>query len=246
MIKIYPDMESLSQAAAALIVEQANEAAAARGRFSIALSGANTPRRTYELMASPPFKDQAPWQQMHIFWGDERCVPSDDPRSNARMAKEAWLVHVPIPESQVHPMDCAQAPGEAARQYEAHLRQFFAGGPPHLDLALMGLGEDGHTASLFPGNPVLKETERWTAEVYEAERKLYRVTMTAPFINQAALVVFLVVGRSKAEVLREILQGPRDPDRLPAQLIAPQSGEILWLLDLEAAAELTDKTRYMA
>ena len=160
MIKVYPDLEALSQAAATLVVEQASQAVAARGRFCVALSGGGTPRRTYELLAAAPFKEQAPWHRMHIFWGDERCVPLDDPRSNARMAKEAWLDHVPIPASQIHPMYWAGAPAEAARQYEAHLRQFFAGRPPRLDLVLLGLGDNGHTASLFPGTPVLKETER--------------------------------------------------------------------------------------
>jgi 6-phosphogluconolactonase len=246
MIKVYPDLESLSRAAAALLVEQANLAVAARGRFSVALSGGNTPRCTYELLAGLPFKEQAPWHRMHIFWGDERCVPLDDPRSNARMAREAWLDHVPIPEGQIHFLNCAQAPAEAARQYEAQLRQFFAGRPPRLDLVLLGLGDNGHTASLFPGTPVLKETGRWAAEVYVAEQDLYRVTLTAPFINQAALVAFLVAGAAKAEVLREILHGPRNPERLPAQLIAPQSGELLWLTDLKAAARVQDEASYIA
>jgi 6-phosphogluconolactonase len=246
MIRVYPDLESLSQAAATLLVEQANRAVAARGRFSVALSGGATPRRTYELLAAPPFKDQAPWQRMHIFWGDERCVPLDDPRSNARMAKDAWLDHVPIPESQIHFLNCAQAPAEAAKQYEALLQQFFAGQPPRLDLVLLGLGDNGHTASLFPGTPVLKESERWVAEVYVAEQDLYRVTLTAPFINQAGLVAFLVAGEAKAGVLREVIYGPRDPDRLPAQLIQPEAGEILWLMDLKAAARVQDEASYMA
>jgi 6-phosphogluconolactonase len=246
MIKVYPDLESLSQAAASLVVEQASQAVAARGRFCVALSGGRTPRRTYELLAGPPFKEQAPWYGMHIFWGDERCVPLDDPRSNARMAKEAWLDHVPIPESQIHPMHCAGAPAEAARQYEAHLRQFFAGRPSSLDLVLLGLGDNGHTASLFPGTPVLKETERWASEVYVAEQDLYRVTLTAPFINRAALVTFLLAGEAKAEILWEILHGPQDPERLPARLIQPQSGELLWLTDLKAAAQVKDEASYIA
>jgi 6-phosphogluconolactonase len=239
MIKVYPDLESLSQAASALLIEQASRAVAARGRFCVALSGGSTPRRTYELLAGAPFRDQAPWHRMHIFWGDERCVPLDDPRSNARMAKEAWLDHVPIPESQIHPMRCAEAPAESARQYEAYLRRFFGGRPSSLDLVLLGLGDNGHTASLFPGTPVLKETERWVSEVYVAEQDLYRVTLTAPFINQTARVVFLVAGEAKANILWEILQGPRDLERLPAQLIQPDPGEILWLTDLKAAARVT-------
>jgi 6-phosphogluconolactonase len=238
MIDVYPDLESLSRAAATLLVEQANLAVAARGRFSVALAGGATPRRTYELLAVSPLKDQAPWDRVHVFWGDERCVPLTDPRSNARLAKEAWLDHVPIPVTQIHPLDCAPDPAAAARQYEAKLREFFAGQPPILDLVFLGLGNDGHTASLFPGTPVLPERERWAAAVSVAGQDLQRVTLTAPLINQAAMVTFLVAGGAKAGVLREVLHGPRDPARLPAQLIQPHNGELLWLVDLAAAASL--------
>ena len=239
MIEVYPDLESLSRAAAALLVGQANQAVAARGRFAVALSGGGTPRRTYELLAAPPLADQAPWDRMHVFWGDERCVPLDDPRSNARLAREAWLDHVPLPPDQIHPLACAPGPAAAAREYAAELRRFFAGGPPRLDLVLLGLGDNGHTASLFPHTPVLEEHKRWAAAVYVADQNLYRVTLTAPCINRAAVVAFLVAGRGKAAILREVLHGPRDPRRLPAQLIEPQNGELRWLLDLEAAASLS-------
>ena len=212
----------------------------------MALSGGATPRRTYELLAAPPLQDQAPWDRVHVFWGDERCVPLNDPRSNARMAQAAWLDHVPIPGDQIHPLDCARDPAAAARQYEAQLREFFAGQPPRLDLVLLGLGDDGHTASLFPGTPVLEERERWAAAVYVAAADLYRVTLTAPLINQAAMVAFLVAGKSKAGVLQEVLHGPRDPARLPAQLIQPQTGELLWLVDLAAAARLPVGCTYLA
>ena len=238
MIRVYPDLESLSRAAAALLVTQANLAVAARGRFSVALAGGSTPRRTYELLAAPPLMDQAPWDRVHVFWGDERCVPPDDPRSNAHLAKEAWLDRVPIPGDQIHPINCARDPAAAARDYEARLREFFAGASPRLDLVLLGLGPDGHTASLFPGTTVLEENERWAAAVYVAQGDLYRVTLTAPLINQAARVVFLVAGGAKAAVLREVRHGPRDPARLPAQLIRPHPGDLLWLADLAAAAKL--------
>jgi len=238
VIDVYPDLESLSRAAAALLVKQANLAVATRGRFSVALSGGATPRRTYELLATPPLVNQAPWDRVHVFWGDERCVPAGDSRSNARLAKEVWLDRVPIPGAQIHPLNCAPDPAAAARQYEAKLREFFAGQPPILDLVLLGLGPDGHTASLFPGTPALKESERWVAAVYVAQQDLYRVTLTAPLINQAAVVAFLVAGGAKAGVLREVLHGPRDPARLPAQLIQPQNGELRWLADLAAAGSL--------
>jgi 6-phosphogluconolactonase len=238
MIEVYPDLESLSRAAAALMVEQANRAAAARGRFSVALAGGATPRRTYELLAAPPLVNQAPWDRVHVFWGDERCVPLTDPRSNARLAKAAWLDRVPIPAAQIHPINCASDPAAAARQYETKLRKFFAGQPPILDLILLGLGEDGHTASLFPGTLALAECERWVAAVNVAHQDLNRITLTVPLINQAAMVVFLVAGGAKAGILRQALHGPRDPVRLPAQLIRPHNGELRWLVDLTAAASL--------
>ena len=238
MIEVYPDLESLSRAAAALLVRQANLAVAARGRFSVALAGGATPRRTYELLAALPLADQAPWDRVHVFWGDARCVPGNDSRSNARLAKEAWLDRVPIPADQIHPLNCAPDPAAAARQYEAQLREFFAGQPHILDLVLLGLGYDGLTASLFPGTKVLAEGERWVAAVYVADADLHRVTLTAPLINQAAVVAFLVAGGAKAGVLREVLHGPRDPARLPAQLIQPQNGELHWLVDLAAAGSL--------
>jgi 6-phosphogluconolactonase len=238
MIEVYPDLESLSRAAAALLVRQVNRAVAARGRFSVALAGGATPRRTYELLAAPPHQDQVPWDRVHVFWGDERCVPLNDPRSNARLAKAAWLDRVPIPAAQIHPINCASDPAAAARQYEAQLREFFAGQPPILDLVLLGLGKDGHTASLFPGTPALAESERWVAAVPVADQDLPRITLTAPLINQAAMVAFLVAEEGKAGVLREVLHGPRDPERLPAQLIQPHDGELLWLVDLAAAGSL--------
>jgi 6-phosphogluconolactonase len=245
MIRVYPDLESLSRAAAALIATQANLAVAARGRFSLALAGGATPRRTYELLAAPPFSNQAPWDRVHVFWGDERCVPLADPRSNARMAKEAWLDHASIPGDQIHPINCASDPAAAARQYEALLQEFFAGRPPCLDLVLLGLGDNGHTASLFPGAPVLEEREHWAAAVYAGEGDLHRVTLTAPLINQARLVAFLVAGSAKAAILQEVLHGPRDPVRLPAQLIRPQ-GELLWLIDLDAASRLPREQLWLA
>lgn len=193
--------------------------------------------RTYELLARPPLRDRIAWDRVHVFWGDERCVPPEDPRSNARMAKRALLEHVPVLPSHIHPIECAESPADAARRYEALLLSFFAGGPPSFDLIFLGLGENGHTASLFPEAAVLREKKRWAMEVYLAEQALYRVTLTAPIINQATVVAFIVSGSSKAKTLREVLEGPRDPMRLPAQLIQPEprGGKLYWLLDSDAA-----------
>jgi 6-phosphogluconolactonase len=235
---IYEDLESLSQACAGIFVRQARQAVQAGGRFSVALSGGHTPRRTYELLAQDPLRGRVPWEQVHVFWGDERCVPPDDPESNERMARRALLDHVPIPATQVHPIRCAQAPGEAAGQYEALLRSFLSGGQSHLDLVLLGLGENGHTASLFPGTAVLAERDRWVADVYVAEQDKHRVTLTAPIFNQAAVVVFLVAGAAKAPVLQKVLDGAQDSHMLPAKLIQPASGALYWLLDEEASGLL--------
>jgi 6-phosphogluconolactonase len=242
LIRIFDDLEALSRGAAELLVNIARQAVAARGRFSAALSGGATPQRTYELLATAPYREQVDWARAHIFWGDERCVAEDDPRSNARLVREALLRQVPVPAGQVHPMDCRPSPGEGARRYEALLREFFAlsaPGSPCFDLILLGLGENGHTASLFPGTPALIESERWVAEVYVAQQELHRLTLTAALINGAAAVVFLVAGAAKAAVVQEVIQGPRDPGRLPAQLINPQPGALHWLLDRAAAGALS-------
>lgn len=238
VIQVYPDKEAMSRAAAELFVEQAGQALRLRGRFCVALSGGNTPRRMYELLAQPPFRDRVAWAQVQVFWGDERCVPADDPRSNAHLARQVWLDQVPISPQQIHPVSGNLPPEAAARAYEALLKSFFAGQPPSFDLIFLGLGEDGHTASLFPDHEVLNEQVRWAAEVYLAETDLPRVTLTFPLINQAAVVALLVTGAAKARVLKEVLQGPREPRRLPAQLVHPQSGALFWLVDQEAASQL--------
>lgn len=290
MIQVFADPEALSAAAAELFVRQANDAASARRRFAASLSGGSTPKRVFELLAQPPLRDRVPWPQVYLFWGDERCVSADDPRSNYRMTRLALLDHVPIPPAQVHPIDGSRPPEESARQYEALLRSFFGAAPPRFDLVFLGLGENGHTASLFPHTPVFAEKSRWVREVnildidqltrstsdlpslleelerdFEiafspeqrtqiktvkdvlaaAEQELHkkqqvieRVTMTAPLLNQAALIAFLAAGAGKAKVLHDVIEGPADPQRLPAQLIRPASGELRWMLDKAAAAQL--------
>ncbi len=241
MIRVYDDFEALSRGAAELFIQLAGTSVHDRGQFSVALAGGNTPRRTYELLSQNHFKEHVAWDQAHIFWGDERCVPPDDQRSNARMARQALLGLVPIPHAGIHPIECAESPPDAAQRYESLLQAFFAGGPPRLDIIFLGLGENGHTASLFPFSPALAEQVRWISDVYIADQNIYRVTMTAPLINQARSVIFIVSSQSKAKVLQEVLEGPRDPMRLPAQLIEPEphGGEIYWLVDKPAASMLT-------
>ncbi len=231
-LRVYPDAEALSLAAAELF---AARAAPSTGRFAVALAGGQTPRRTYELLTQAPLRERVPWARLHVFWSDERCVAADDPRSNECMAREALLAHVPIPSAQVHPIACAGDPFAAAGRYEALLRATFAPAAPRFDLVFLGLGDDGHTASLFPGSPALHEKARWAVAARAPGGGPWRVTLTAPLINQAVLVAFLLSGASKAPALRAVLQGPRDPARWPAQLIRPVAGEVLWLVDAAAA-----------
>ncbi len=263
-VAVLPDVESLAAAVAVTIVAEARRAVKKTGRFTIALSGGGTPKPIYELLARPPFAGLVPWEATHVFWGDERCVRPADPRSNERMARLALLDHVPIPAGQVHPMRCAGREGRAPRKlatgesvarqaaddYERLLRDFFGAGPlgAGIDLVLLGIGDNGHTASLFPGSEVLQEQERWVAAAYEdpataaattgTGERLWRVTLTAPFVNRAALVVFVVSGASKAAVVKEAIQGDPDPRDLPARLIRPAGGRLWWLLDEEAASQL--------
>ena len=238
MIRVLLNPESLNRAAAELFVRQAQLCVNQRERFIVALSGGQTPRRLYEMLAGPPFRDAVAWDKTHIFWGDERCVPADDQRSNAVMAREALLDHVPIPVEQVHPILCHGMPDQSAQQYKGVLQDFFAGGPPVFDLILLGLGENGHTASLFPQAEILKDETAWTASVYVKTQDMYRVTIMPALINQARMVVFLVSGDAKASVLKEVFTEPEEPFRLPVQLVRPRTGELIWLVDKAAAAQL--------
>jgi 6-phosphogluconolactonase len=225
----------LSHAAAKLFAEEARRAVEARGRFCVLLSGGETPRRAYEILSQQPLRDIVPWAQVHFFFGDERYVPPEDPLSNARMARQALLDHVPVPAAHIHSIPYFSSPLESAVKYEDLLHAFFTNGPPRFDLVFLGLGENGHTASLFPGTTAIEERERWVTEVFVEEQGLYRITLTVPVFNRAALVAFIVAGGGKALILRDVLEGVMDPHRIPAQLIKPVSGTLLWLVEREAA-----------
>jgi 6-phosphogluconolactonase len=238
MIRIFVDLELLSQEAAKIFANLADQSVCSRGCFAVALSGGNTPRRLHEILASAPFHDKVPWQSVHFFWGDERCVPPDDQRSNYCMARETLLDHVPVPPENIHAVKGDLAPAQAAAQYEAKLRKFFGSRPPVFDLILLGMGDNAHTASLFPHTPVLNETKRWVSDVYINELDMYRVTFTAPLINQAGQVVFLVSGADKAIALQNVLEGAYQPEEYPAQLIRPKGAHPLWLVDKAAGHRL--------
>jgi 6-phosphogluconolactonase len=237
-VTVLVDPEALARQAAQRFAELAREAAASRGRFSVALSGGSSPGKLYKLLAREPYRTQIPWDQVHLFWGDERCVPPDDPGSNYHLAEGALISQVPIPAENVHRMRGELEPGAAARAYDRELQDFFCGPRPRFDLVLLGLGEDGHTASLFPGSPLLDEAERLVAPataVYQ-NRPAQRMTLTLPAINAARQVLFLVTGSTKAQIVRAAVKDPAG--QLPAQRIQPTAGRLTWLLDAPAASAL--------
>ena len=239
-VEVLPDAEALARAAADLFARVTGEAVAVRGRAAVALSGGSTPRRMGELLAST-HGERVPWDQLDVFWGDERWVPESSPDSNAGVAKRTFLDHVPILADRVHPFPTVGLePAAAAAAYEATLRAVLgvAEGVPRLDLVLLGMGEDGHTASLFPGTAALRERTALAVANHVPQLDATRLTLTVPAINAARQVVFLVGGAGKAETLAAVLKGPERPDEFPAQLIRPTDGRLLWLVDRDAAARL--------
>ncbi len=245
--EIFPTPAEMSEAVARLFTSRANEAVSSRGRFTAALSGGKTPVTLYTMLTQKPFASRIPWAHVHLFWVDERCVPSDREDSNYRMVRERLLDHVPILPGNVHRMQGEMDPVEAAARYEEGMRQFFAssgsseGAFPVFDLVLLGLGGDGHTASLFPGTRAIRESARWVLAHYVDAQRGWRITLTPPVINAARTVAFIVAGAEKAAVLKDVMEGPYRPDFLPAQIIRPDSGELLWMLDRDAAAQLKEK-----
>jgi 6-phosphogluconolactonase len=240
-VRVFETPEEVAAASAARFVALAREAVAARGAFGVALAGGNTPRRVYELLAGGELRGQVSWPSVHVFFGDERCVPPDDAESNYRMAREALLSRVPIPDENVHRIEGRGDAAANASRYEDELRGFFGDADrPRFDLVMLGMGDDGHTASLFPATTVLEESAAWAAAVWVEKLRAWRITLTAPAVNAARHVMFLVNGAGKAARLREVLRGARDPQRLPAQLIRPAEGTLEWLIDRAAAAELDD------
>ncbi len=242
-IKITMDASALAKAGAQRFAQLAEAAIGEHGRFAVALSGGSTPRGVYTLLAEPPLVETIDWQKVFVFWGDDRCVPPGDPDSDYRMAREALLDRAPIPKANIFRIEGELGAQPAASAYEAVLRSFFSSRLPRFDLIFLGLGEDGHTASLFPGSPGLAERERWVIGVEHftpPEPLVDRVTLTPPALNAAAEVIFLVSGLGKADRLAQVLRGPYQPEALPAQVIHPVNGRLLWLVDRAAASQLND------
>ncbi len=245
-ILVCPDPEAVASEGARTFVRLAREAIQERGRFAVALSGGSTPRRLFEILATPEFKAQLDWEHVHLFWGDERYVPSDDPKSNFRMTLETLLSQVAIPPANVHRIRTELSPAEAvATNYEAEIARSFAsagyespGKFPAFDLIFLGLGKNAHTASLFPFSKALQEDSHLVTADYVSEVGMWRITMTAALINAARNLVFLVCGKDKAQVVRDVLVGDYDPERRPAQLIQPTRGQVTWIIEVACASEL--------
>jgi 6-phosphogluconolactonase len=239
-VRILPDAEAVAHTAARIFSSAAAVAISQRGRFSAVLSGGKTPQQLYRMLADA-YREHIRWDLTHLFWSDERCVPADHEQSNFRLAREELISRISIPAGNIHRVKGELAPEEAAKKYEHDLRTHFGPeGIPAFDLILLGLGSDGHAASLFPGAETLSETERLAVPAFSASAGNWRVTLTLPVLNSSPLVVFLVTGKTKAEIVTEILaKGKRDP--YPAGAISPQHGRIVWLLDSDAASGMQQK-----
>jgi 6-phosphogluconolactonase len=234
-LHILPTAREAIQAAGEFTTNLSRDAVHKLGRFAVALSGGSTPRGLYLLLASPQYARRIDWRRWQVFWSDERCVPPDHEYSNYRMAREALLDRVPIPPLQIHRMRGEVEPHEAALEYEAVLKQVFQGASPAFDLILLGLGEDGHIASLFPGIPALLEKQRLVTVSQAPNPPSCRITFTLTLINMSTTVAFLVTGGSKAETVRQVMRRDTSSPVLPATLVHPSWGSVHWFLDKEAA-----------
>jgi 6-phosphogluconolactonase len=233
--KRFPDEEYLIQEAVALFIEIAQESIEKRGVFSAALSGGSTPEPLYLALGKPQYSEQLEWDHIHLFFGDERPVPPGHPDSNFRMVKESLLDQIKIPDSNVHRVPAETDVRVAAFAYEENLRSFFKGEWPRFDLVLLGMGTDGHTASLFPHTAGLNEAHRWFIANHVPEKETWRLTLTKTAINNACNIIVLVSGEDKARMLAHVIEGPRRPAEMPIQLIEPVQGDLIWLVDQDAA-----------
>ncbi len=244
-IAVYPDTNTLSHEAAHYVVRLANESIVMHGRFTVALSGGSTPKTLYTLLGSTPYREHIDWTMVEIFWSDERCVPPDDPESNFHLAQQVLLSSIPISASQIHRMPADSANRDAASQAytEEMQRTFGTDGIPSFDLIQLGMGPEGHTASLFPHQPSLHEQQRLVMPVSVPKPPPDRLTFTPPLLNAAHHVLFLVTGDEKADAVQAVLEGDYQPDEFPAQIVRPTNGDVLWMLDTEAASKLHERTK---
>jgi 6-phosphogluconolactonase len=232
------DPNALSENLASWLVDYIEEVLTKKEYFSFVLSGGSTPKLLYSLLAQSPHKERIAWEQIVFFWGDERAVPFEDSRNNAKMCYDELLYKVPVKKENIHVMRTDLLPEESARDYERVLNAYFKDSDTTFDFVLLGMGDDGHTLSLFPGTEVVHEQERWATSFFLTSQDMYRITLTAPVVNKAASVAFLATGTGKAQTLKEVLKGEKNIDLYPSQIIQP-SGELLWFVDEQAASQLS-------
>lgn len=237
-LHIAKDSVQLSTDLAEWIGNYINEVLTKKDRFTFVLSGGSTPKLLYTLLAAKPYNESIPWEKVHFFWGDERAVPFEDSRNNAKMAYDELLDKVGVKAENIHVMRTDIGAQESAAEYEKTLRQYFEGEETTFDFVLLGMGDDGHTLSLFPGTSVIHEKDAWVTSFFLPAQDMYRITLTAPVVNHSAAVVFLAVGTGKAETLKHVLEGEFEPDTYPSQVINPTKGELHWFIDEAAAADL--------
>lgn len=240
-INVFNTEEEVLEGLANYFVDVAAKSIADHGQFAVALSGGNSPKKLYKLLASPKFRDRVEWGKVHFFFGDERYVPQTDPQSNYLMAKKTILETLDLSYRQIFPVDTSLSPAEAAAKYTNDINHYFAGVAARFDLVLLGLGDNSHTASLFPHTPVLHDNTASVKEVFLEDQQVFRITMTAPLINQAHHIAYLVYGDGKAEAVHHVIEDKRDIENYPAQLIKPKNGDLQWFLDTKAASELKKK-----
>jgi 6-phosphogluconolactonase len=237
-VRVFKDLATLSNAAANLLLDRALASVKARDRFILALSGGFTPKQLFSFFAADPWRRELPWSKTHLFWVDERCVPPDHGESNYRLARDAFLDYLTLLPTQIHRIAGEDGPDKAAGAYEGELETFFGGALPRFDAELLGMGENGHTASLFPGASTLHEREHWVLPVHLEPPQLSRVTLTLPVLCNAEDIIFLAAGRNKAAVLHEIVEDG-NPRGYPAGLVQPAGGKLIWMVDRNAASLLS-------
>lgn len=238
VVHIQKDPAEVSLELAEWITAHIEQTLKAQDRFTFVLTGGNSPKELYRHLSSSPFRERIDWSRVHLFWGDERAVPFSDDRNNAKMTFATLIDHVPVPAQQVHVMQTDLEPEKAASAYETMLHGYFGAAGTTFDLVLIGMGDDGHTLSLFPGQPVIHEKDAWVKAYYLEAQQMHRITMTAPLVNRAARIAFLTFGTAKAHALKEVLKGQRNPDLYPSQVIQPASGDLHWFVDEAAASGL--------
>lgn len=235
-LNIAENTDELNEYVAEWMVSYIQDVLETKERFTIVLSGGNTPKQLYKLLATEAYQSRIDWEKIHVFWGDERYVPANDERNNAKMAFDSLLSHVPIPPHQIHRMRTDIDVEASAKEYEKILHQYFDNTKKSFDLVLNGMGNDAHTLSLFPGYTEVNEEKKWVTTVFLKEQNMQRITLTAPVVNKSAYIAFLVAGKDKAKALKEVIAGDYNPAIYPAQVIQPVNGELIWFIDEEAAS----------